>query len=60
MALENAAGTARRPALSWRLVRDDGLWNYDPAPPLAVLLDQLGGARPYRCWLPPSTRRSPR
>ncbi|MFD7665151.1 carbamoyltransferase HypF [Streptomyces sp. NPDC059788] len=45
-ALENAAGSARRAALPWRLVRADGLWVYDPAPTLVALLDQLGGGTP--------------
>ncbi|GCD48179.1 carbamoyltransferase HypF [Streptomyces paromomycinus] len=46
VALENAAGTARRAALPWRLVRADGLWVYDPAPTLTALLGQLGGGTP--------------
>ncbi len=45
-ALENAAGTARHAALSWRLIRADGLWVYDPAPTLTALLGQLGAGTP--------------
>ncbi|MFH8750842.1 carbamoyltransferase HypF [Streptomyces rimosus] len=45
-ALENAAGTARRAALPWRLIRADGLWVYDPAPTLTALLGQLGAGTP--------------
>ncbi|UNO43351.1 carbamoyltransferase HypF [Streptomyces sp. MST-110588] len=45
-ALENAAGTARRPALPWRVVRGDGLWVYDPRPTLTALLGELAGRTP--------------
>ncbi len=44
--LESAAGTARRAALPWRLVRADGLWVYDPAPTLTALLCQLKDGTP--------------
>ncbi|KOT89943.1 (NiFe) hydrogenase maturation protein HypF [Streptomyces sp. NRRL F-5755] len=46
VALENAAGPARRAALPWRLVRADGLWVYDPAPTLTALLGRLGDGTP--------------
>ncbi|KAA6212285.1 carbamoyltransferase HypF [Streptomyces albofaciens JCM 4342] len=50
VALENAAGAARRAALPWRLVRADGLWVYDPAPTLTALLGRLRDGTPVP-WL---------
>jgi hydrogenase maturation protein HypF len=44
IALENAAGDVRAPALPWHLVNVDGLWVYDPRATLAALLDGDGTA----------------